>query len=95
MTNPSQILGENRKESDICNTFYQTRITLIPQPHKDIKSKHSQYPLHEKILKQNTSKLNPPLYKKDYTTQSSGIYLKHTEYFNIQKSINLIGDMSR
>ena len=59
------------------NPFYETSIILVPKPDKDITKNLQAHISHEhgcKKPQQNINKLNPIVYKKNYTPQISGIY---------------------
>ena len=63
--------------------FYEASISLTPKPGKDIikkKKKKLQTNIYNKTQMQksslNISKLNPTIYKKNYTAQPNEIYVR-------------------
>lgn len=60
-----------------CPTHSEANITLVPKADKDVTRKlqmNIPYEYRCKSPLQNSSKLNPAAYEKDYTLWSSGIY---------------------
>ena len=58
----------------------ETSIALIPKPEKDITRKLQtsiSYEHRYKIPQQNSSKLNPTMYKNKYTPRPNGIYSRY------------------
>ena len=73
--------------------FYEASISLTPKPGKDIIKKRKTYRqnIYDKTQIQksslNISKLNPTIYKKNYTAQPNGIHCSCARLVNIQQSI--------
>ena len=80
------------------NPFYETSITLLPKPDKDITRKLQAHISHEhgcKNPQQNINKLNPVVYKKKHTPQISGIYsgyAKLVEHSKVREPRKKVGE---